>query len=312
MLGDRRGGARVDVRGWAHLERHAPVAHKGREAAEVGAAVGVQGDVVDDPDAMAEPLGAAPLERLVDRRQAERFARVDRQVEILVADMVEGVEVARRPVAGLRPGDVEAHDALVAPAHGEAGDLGRSFELAHRRNERPDDDPGAGGRGPPLALAETVLDGLHHPVERQAALDVEFRRAAHLGIRDAVRGEILGALGRDPDERVALLHDADGVGKRLEVQLERLSICAASEPGREIVDVRRRQATVLELARQVDDRRRTKAAVEVIVEQRLRSRADRLEREQRPGPRVRSRACNRPAADGSAPRSIGDCLASEL
>jgi hypothetical protein len=37
---------------------------------------------------------------------------------------VERVEVARGRVAGLGAGDVEAHHAGVAPAHGQLGDLG--------------------------------------------------------------------------------------------------------------------------------------------------------------------------------------------
>ena len=39
-------------------------------------------------------------------------------------DQLEGVEVARRRVAGLASGDVEPDHALVAVAHGQLGDLG--------------------------------------------------------------------------------------------------------------------------------------------------------------------------------------------
>ena len=45
---------------------------------------------------MAEPVGAAPLDRLPDRRQPERLAGVDREMEVGVVDPIEGVEVARR------------------------------------------------------------------------------------------------------------------------------------------------------------------------------------------------------------------------
>ena len=126
----------MDVGGRAHLERHAPVAHEGRQPPELDRAVVADGDVVDDADAVAEPLRPAELERLPDRRQAERLAGVDRDVEVLAPDEVERVEVAGRPVAGLGPGDIEADDAGVAPADRALGDLDRSGGLAHRGDER--------------------------------------------------------------------------------------------------------------------------------------------------------------------------------
>ena len=47
----------------------------------------VERDVVDDADAVAEPLGAAQLQRLPDRRQAERLAGVDRDVAVGLGDL---------------------------------------------------------------------------------------------------------------------------------------------------------------------------------------------------------------------------------
>ena len=58
---------------------------------------------------------------------------------------------------------------------------------------------------------------------------------ADLGVDDAVGGEVLGALGRDPLDRVAVLHDADRVGEGLEVEHEALAVGAAAEPRRELV-----------------------------------------------------------------------------
>ena len=90
-----------------------------------------------------------------------------------------------------------------------------------------------------------------------------------LGVHDAVGGEVLGAFGRDPGDRVGPLHDPEGVGEGLEVELEALAVGAAPEPGAQVVDVGRRQAGVAVLGGEVDDRRRAQAAVEVVVEQRL-------------------------------------------
>ena len=67
---------------------------------ELGRAVWSHDDVVDDPDAVAEPLGAAPLKRLPDRGQSEALAGVDGDVEVLALDQLEGVEVA----CGREPG----------------------------------------------------------------------------------------------------------------------------------------------------------------------------------------------------------------
>ena len=81
---------------------------------------------------MAEPVGAAPLDRLPDRRQAERLAGVDGEVGVLALEVLEGVEVPGGRVARLGAGDVEADHPAVAPGDGELGDLPRAGLVAHR------------------------------------------------------------------------------------------------------------------------------------------------------------------------------------
>ena len=76
---------------------------------------------------------------------------------------------------------------------------------------------------------EPLEDRVDDLVERQPTFRGQLRRIADLGVRDAVHGQVLGALGRDPDDRIPLLHDADRVGERLQVQLERLAIGAAPD-----------------------------------------------------------------------------------
>jgi hypothetical protein len=244
--------------------------------------VGSELDVVYDPDAVTQALGAAELEGLPDRGQAEGLAGVDRDVEVLAADVVERLEVARRRIALLRSGDVEPDDARVAPPDGAFGNLDRSGELAHRGDEDGHHDRPAGRGGPfrpdPEAL-EVRLDDL---VERQTTLRRELRRVADLGVDHAVGGEVLSALRGDPNDRVALLEHADRVSERLEVQLERLAVGAAADPCRELVGIGRRQPVVAELGREVDDRGGPQPAVEVVVEQRLGRLADRFEPEHRP------------------------------
>ena len=87
-------GPGVNIRSRAQLERHPPVADERGETPEVHRAVLADLDVIDDPDAMAEALGAGELEGLPDRGQAERFPGMDRDVEVLAADVVERVQVA--------------------------------------------------------------------------------------------------------------------------------------------------------------------------------------------------------------------------
>src|SRR5512134_2255678 len=107
MLADRRRGARVHVARRAELERHAFVPHERREMPEPRRDA-ARVDVVDDANAVAEPLRAAELQRLPDRRQSERLSGVDREVEVLPANVLERVEMTRGWEPRLRARDVEA------------------------------------------------------------------------------------------------------------------------------------------------------------------------------------------------------------
>src|SRR5690348_4940278 len=112
MLGDRRRGPGLDVRGRAHLQRYPLVTHVRREPAQRWP-LRSDLDVVDDAHAVAEPVGAAPLDRLPDRGQAERLTSVDGEVEVLPLQVLERVDVTGGRVTGLRTGDVEADHAAV-------------------------------------------------------------------------------------------------------------------------------------------------------------------------------------------------------
>ena len=117
---------------------------------------------------MAQPLRAAPLERLPDRRQPEGLAGVDGHVEVRAVDELERVEVAGRREAGLGPGDVEADDALVAVADAQLGDLDGTRELAHRGDDGAHDDRPA-GRGRPLGADANALEAAPRRPRRATA-----------------------------------------------------------------------------------------------------------------------------------------------
>ncbi len=180
MVGDRRAHAGVDVRRGAQLQRDAPVAHVRREEAEP-LVTGRAGDVVHQAHTVAEPLRAAELHGLPDARQPERFAGVDRGVEVLPAHVLERVQVAGGRVAGLGPGDVESDHAGIAPTDRQLGDLGAARRRAHRREDRVDRQVRAG-----RAAAEAVHHRLDHLVERQPGLGAQLRGHAHLGVDHAV------------------------------------------------------------------------------------------------------------------------------
>ena len=183
---------------------------------------------------MTEPLGAAPLQGLPDGGQAEGLAGVDGDVEVGAMDELEGIEVAARREARLRSGDVEAHDALVAVAHGELGDLDRAGELAHGRDDGADDDGPTGLACQARAALEAIQPGLHDRLERQAPLRRQLRRVAHLGVDDAVGGQVLGALGGHPRDGLGRLHDRDRVAEALEVELQGLAVGTRAEPASQL------------------------------------------------------------------------------
>src|SRR6202042_2977146 len=126
VLGDRRGGAGLHVGRRAHLQRDPAVPHVAGQPAQRDDAVRADPDVVHDADAVAEPLGAAPLQRLPDRREPEPLPRMDRDMEVLPGHILERVQVAARRATGLGPGDIESDYALVAVADRKLGDLPRA------------------------------------------------------------------------------------------------------------------------------------------------------------------------------------------
>ncbi len=119
------------------------------------------------------------------------------------------------------------------------------------------------------AASEPGEHRLHHLVEGEALLGAQLGRQAHLGVHDAVGGEVLRALVGDPFDRVAVLHHADGVGEGLEVEHEVVALGAAVEPGGELVDVGGRELRVAVLLGELDHRGGPQPAVEVVVEQDL-------------------------------------------
>jgi hypothetical protein len=135
-----------------------------------------------------------------------------------------------------------------------------------------------------FSLTEAVEDRRHDLVERQAARGRELGCVAHLGVHHVVRREILRALGGDALESLWCLEQGDRVSKAVEVELEALAVGTAGKPGGELVRVARRQFSIAGFGGELEDRLRSQPPVEMVVQERLRRRADRFELEQLPLP----------------------------
>ena len=153
---------------------------------------------------------------------------------VLPAQVFEGVQVAGRREPGLSAGDVESGDLLIAVSDREVGDLPGTGGVPHRCQQRADADSEARRPCGHRARRETIQNGLNHLVEVQALFDVQLRGEPHLGIDHPVRGQILHALGRDPDQCVTGLHHAHRVRERLQVALQRARVGGLGEPAGEL------------------------------------------------------------------------------
>jgi len=163
-----------------------PIADIGRQPAEGDPPVRLGGDVVDDPDAVAQALRPAELERLPDRGEPEGLAGVDREVEVLVSDQLEGVEVPGRRVSRLRSRDVEAEHPGVAVTDRQLGDLDRARRLAHGAQQQAGD-----GRPALRAAPDSGSGRFDHLVQAQALAQVLLRSEPDLGVHDPVVGQVL-------------------------------------------------------------------------------------------------------------------------
>src|SRR6267142_1514583 len=96
---------------------------------------GILVDVVDDPHAVAEPIGTAECDGLMDGRQPERLAGVNGEAGVVASHVLERIEMPRRRVSGLGARDVETDHTLVSEPDGQLGDLAGPRSVPHRRGQ---------------------------------------------------------------------------------------------------------------------------------------------------------------------------------
>ena len=202
---------------------------------------------------MPEPVGPAERNGLVDGRQPERLAGVNREASIVGSHVFECVQMARRRKAGLGTGDIKADNAGVPVADCQFGDRPRPRGMTHRGHQAPHHDRPAAGRRGLLAVGESGQHRLDHLVERQSAAQVQLGREPDLRVDDIVGGEILHAFHGNPVQRLRGLHHRDGMGERFQVAHQRTAVRRGAEPGRQLGGVGARQTPIADLAGQVDD-----------------------------------------------------------
>ena len=122
----------------------------------------------------------------------------------------------------------------------------------------------------PLRAPEPGGDRVDHLVERRRVL---LRSEPHLGVHHAVVGEVERRLVGHPLDVLGGLHHRERVLEAGEVAEEVLRLGARGEPPLQLVDVGRWQAwRPTDVVGELEDRRGPQGAVEVVVEDHLRSR----------------------------------------
>ena len=223
---------------------------------------------------MPDAVRAAVLERLPDGWRAERLARMDRDREVLAAAELKRFDMRLRRMAGLLACDVEADNTALTVRDRKLRHLERIGAVTHRTDDLAERDAAFA-----LGALEPLLHGLDDLLVVETARGVEYRRVADLRVNDPVAREILAALVRDALERLFGLHHRDGVREAAQIEGERSGGRTTVEPAAKLGGVRRRKARVADVARELDDRCRTQATVEMVVQQDLRRRAQRLQRD---------------------------------
>src|SRR5258705_10955195 len=113
MLGDAVTSAGLPIAARPHFERTPLVPQQRCEPAQAKGSTGILVDVVDDPHAVAEPIGAAECDGLMDGRQPEPLAGVNGEAGVVASHVLERIEMPRRRGPAPGPGAVENDPALI-------------------------------------------------------------------------------------------------------------------------------------------------------------------------------------------------------
>ncbi len=109
------------------------------------------------PDA----VGAAAVQRLMDRAGPESLAGMDGHVLVVVHHMVEGLQVVLGRIVLLDTSQIERHHALALPGHGQLRQLQRQFGLI---GPQAGDDDARTDRRLAARLLQSLVHGDHRIV----------------------------------------------------------------------------------------------------------------------------------------------------
>ena len=126
----------------------------------------------------------------------------------------EGVQVARRGIAGLGPRDVEAAHALVAVAQGQLGDLQAAGPLAHGRAQHPHGQVAA--REPRCRTRRARPRPPRRGVRPRSMWSSGAKRISAYTMPSSARSSAHSAATRSSASRVCIT--ADRVGEGLQVE----------------------------------------------------------------------------------------------
>ena len=141
--------------------------------------------------------------------------------------------------------------------------------MPHGGDQASDDDSVAGRGRRALTLVEPGEHRADHLVEGQPLFEVKFGGEAHLGVDDAVGGEVFHAFSGDPAQRAQGLHHRDRVPEGPQVLDEGSGVGAVDEPPPQLLGILGGQLGIPRLACQVDDGGRAQPTIEVVVQDHL-------------------------------------------
>ena len=181
-------------------------------------------------------------------------------------------------IAGLCSGDVEPRYAVISVTDGELGYLGGLRGVTHGREESRDSDLAAPRGHQRFTFPEPGVDTLDDLLEGQPLSQMLLGRVPALGVDDPVSRQILHALTGYPTEAPGRLHHGKGVVEGLEIERQRARVRTLPEPRATRLGVLGRKPSVAHFLSELDDRVRTQAAIEVVMEEDLGGRLGGLRR----------------------------------
>ena len=203
----------------------------------------------------------AQARRLDDARRRVGLAGMAGDGQAGVACQRKGCGVQRRRVAGLGPGEVQAHDTLRAVTQRQPRD---AFALAGRMVADRADDQAAGQR----AACQPRQQRFDRGLGRHAEAFPQMRCTAQLGEHAAVGQCIFGGLEGHTFECRHAGHRGNRQAEALQIGRQAAGVGTAAEPLRQRVGVVDWQGDAA-CAGQFDQRGGTQAAVQMFVQQHL-------------------------------------------